>query len=214
MPHSLRRKAVLAAPVLVPGSMAVLFRLLSRRLAPRTAYNIGFAFYWLGWCTALPLWLLGPRAAARLLTRGSRPSIGEVILLLVPVAGAVGTQLIPNRRAVTRSVAAMMIGAGALNAVAEELLWRGVFLHEFPDDVMRGAVWPLAGFSLWHLAPQIVLPSRMGRWQFVLGAGVVGSASAASAWRSKGLRNCLLPHIATDACGVTAARFRLGLDQV
>ena len=200
--------------MLVPASMAALFGLLSRRLAPRTAYNIGFAVYWLGWCIAFPLWRLGPRRAARLLTQGRRPSITEVALLLLPVAGAVGTQLVPNRRAVTRPVAGVMIGTGALNAVAEELLWRGVFLHEFPDDVLRGAVWPLAGFSIWHLAPQIVLPSRFGRWQFLLGAAIVGSTSTFSAWRSNGLRNCLLPHIATDACGVTAARFRLGMDKI
>ena len=104
-----------------------------------------------------------------------------------------------------------MISTGAVNALAEELLWRGVFLHQFPDDLIRGAVWPLAGFSIWHLAPQIVLPSRMGRWRFVLGAAVVGATSTASAWWSKGLRNCLLPHVATDVCGVTAARFRLGM---
>jgi membrane protease YdiL (CAAX protease family) len=106
-----------------------------------------------------------------------------------------------------------MIGTGAVNAVAEELLWRGVFVQEFPDDIIRGTVWPLAGFSIWHLAPQIVLPSQMGRWKFVLGAALVGSASAISAWRSTGLRNCLLPHVATDACGVTAARFRLAMDE-
>ena len=212
MPRKVRRTAVLAAPALVPASMAALFGLLSRRLAPRTSYNIGFAVYWLGWCIAFPVWLLGPRTAARLLTGGRRPSIAEAALLLLPVAGAVVTQLIPNRRAVTGPVGAMMICTGALNAVAEELLWRGVFVHEFPDDLVRGAAWPLAGFSIWHLAPQIVLPSRMGRWQFVLGAALVGSASTFSAWRSKGLRNCLLPHIATDSCGVTAARFRLGME--
>lgn len=192
--------------------MAALFRFLSRRLPPPTAYNIGFAVYWLGWCIAFPLWILGPRTTVRLLAHGRRPSIGELTLLLLPVIGAAGTQLVPNRRAVRGPVAAVMICTGAVNAVAEELLWRGVFLHEFPDDAIRGAVWPLAGFSIWHLAPQIVLPSRMGRWQFVLGAAFVGSASAVSAWHSRGLRNCLVPHVATDACGVAAARFRLGMD--
>jgi predicted cobalt transporter CbtA len=62
-------------------------------------------------------------------------------------------------------VAAVMIGSAAVNAVGEELLWRGVFLHQFPGDVVRGSLWPLAAFSIWHLAPQIVLPSRMGRWR-------------------------------------------------
>jgi hypothetical protein len=45
---------------------------------------------------------------------------------------------------------------------------------------------------------------------FMLGAGLVGSLSAFSTWRSGGLRNCLVSHVATDSCGVTAARFRLG----
>jgi len=207
-----RRVSVLAAPVLVPVSMAGLFRFLSRRLAPHIAYNTGFAVYWLGWCGAFPLLVLGPRAVARLLTAGRRPSIAEAGLLLLPVAGAAGEQLLPNRRAVSRAVAAVMIGSAAVNAVGEELLWRGVFLHQFPGDVVRGALWPLAGFSIWHLAPQIVLPSRMGRWQFVLGAGFVGMCNLASAWRNNGLRNSVLSHTATDACGVSAARFRLGMD--
>ena len=46
---------------------------------------------------------------------------------------------------------------------------------------------------------------------FIAGAAVVGAASALVSWRTRGLRWVLLPHIATDACGVTAARFRLGL---
>ena len=104
-----------------------------------------------------------------------------------------------------------MVGSAALNATGEELLWRGMFLEVFPDDAVRGALWPLAGFSLWHLAPQIVLPSRHGRAGFVLGAAVVGAASALVSWRSRGLRWVLLPHTATDACGVIPARFRLGV---
>lgn len=209
----IRRSVILAVPALVPASMMWLFRVLSRRLSPAAAYNLGFAVYWLGWCVALPLWLLGPKAAVRLLAAGRRPTGAESALLLLPVAGAVGTQLLPGRRQMNAAVAAVMAGTGVLNAVAEELLWRGIFVHQFPDDIARGALWPLAGFSVWHLAPQTVLPSRLGRWRFVLGAALVGSASTVSAWRSKGLRNCLLPHIATDACGVTAARFRLGLGQ-
>jgi hypothetical protein len=206
-----RRGCLLAVPVLVPISMAGLFRLLSRYLAPRRAYNLGFAIYWLGWCCGFPLVVLGPRSVARLLTVGRRPSLGEAGLLFLPIAGAVGTQLLPNRKAIDKAVAAVMVGSAAVNAVGEELLWRGIFIHEFPDDVVRGALWPLAGFSIWHLAPQMVFPSGMGRWQFVLGAGFVGLCSVGSAWRNKGLRNCVLSHIATDACGVTVARFRLGM---
>jgi Type II CAAX prenyl endopeptidase Rce1-like len=206
-----RRLVVLSAPAVVPVSMAAVFAVLARRLPARTAYNVGFAIYWGGWCIALPVGILGPGRALRVLASGRRPSAGEAVAVLLPVLGAVSTELLPRRRLVDRRVLATMVGAAAVNATAEELLWRGMFLEVFPEDPVRGSLWPLAGFSLWHLAPQFVLPSRHGRADFVLGAAVVGAASAFTSWRTRGLRWVLLPHIATDACGVAPARFRLGM---
>jgi membrane protease YdiL (CAAX protease family) len=207
-----RRLVVLLTPAAVPVSMAAVFAALSRRLSPRTAYNTGFAIYWAGWCLAVPVLVLGPRRALRVLASGRRPSRGEALVLLLPVVGGLTTECLPRRRLVDRPVFVVMIGSAAVNATAEELLWRGMFLEVFPEDPVRGSLWPLAGFTLWHLAPQIVFPSRQGRWRFVAGAAVVGAASAEVSWRTRGLRWVLLPHIATDACGVTAARFRLGLE--
>jgi hypothetical protein len=190
--------------------MGVVFAGLRRVLAPPAAYNVGFAIYWLGWCLAFPAWVLGPRRALRVLTDGRRPGRTATVLHALPVAGAFATQLLPHRRLIDGPVAGVMVGTAAVNAVGEELLWRGVFLVEFPTDVVRGAVWPLTGFTAWHLAPQLVLPSLLGRWRFLLGAAWVGAAATASARRTGGLRSSLLPHVLTDACGVTAARFRLG----
>jgi hypothetical protein len=203
-------RAILAAPVAVPLTMAAVFALLRRLLSPRVAYNAGFAVYWLGWCGAFPLWALGPRGVARVLRDGHRPGALEIALTAFPFAGALATELVPNRRLVDRQVAAVMVGTAVVNAVGEELLWRGTFLAQFPDDVVRGALWPLAGFTLWHVAPQLVLPSWHGRIKFLLGAAMVGGASTAVAWRTDGLRGVLLPHVFTDACGVRPARFRLG----
>jgi membrane protease YdiL (CAAX protease family) len=210
--RDVRRLVALLTPAAVPAFMAGVFAALSRRYPARTAYNAGFAVYWAG-CLALPIGVLGPRRALRVLASGRRPSGGEAAALLLPVVGAVTTEFLPQRPLVHPRVAATMVGSAAVNATAEELLWRGMFLEVFPDDPLRGAFWPLAGFSLWHLAPQIVLPSRHGRVAFVVGAAVVGAASTFVSWRTRGLRWVLLPHIATDACGVTAARFRLGVPE-
>jgi hypothetical protein len=201
---------VLAAPALVPLTMGVVFTALARRASPPVAYNLGFGIYWLGWCVAFPAWVLGPRRAWRVLVSGRPPSATERWMLWLAPAGAALTQLWPRREDVDGRTAAVMVSTGVLNAAGEELLWRGVFVETFPTDVLRGALWPLAGFALWHLAPQLILPSSMGRSRFVLGAALVGAASTFSAWRSRGLRSCLLPHAATDVCGVVAARFRLG----
>lgn len=205
-----RRVAVLAVPVAVPASMWALFSILARRMSPRAAYNTGFVVYWVGWCGLFPVWVLGWRTCLRLFRSGDDASRAEMASLLLPVVGGAVTQLIPNRRGIDRGVAAVMVASGAVNAPLEELLWRGLFLEVFPDDVVRGAVWPLAGFALWHLAPQVILPATMGRFGFLAGAAAVGAASGVTVWRRRGLRPVLLPHFATDAMGVTAARFRLG----
>jgi membrane protease YdiL (CAAX protease family) len=146
-------------PAAVPVSMSGVFAGLRRRLAARTAYNAGFGLYWVGWCVAVPLWVLGPRTAARLLTTGRRPSAGEAAMLALPVAGAIGTQLVPRRRGIDAATGAVMLAAAAVNAVGEELLWRGVFIHELANRRRLAMVWSLIGFSGWHLAPQLVLPS-------------------------------------------------------
>jgi CAAX prenyl protease-like protein len=209
-PGGVRRTAVLAAPVLVPTSMALMFDGLARRLSPHSAYNVGFGIYWLGWCGLFPCWVLGPRRALGLLQRASQPRPVEAALLAVPVIGGAVTQLLPQRHAITPRLAAVMLGSAVVNAVGEELLWRGVFVATFPGDVLKGAAWPLAGFTLWHLAPQRILPSRLGRWRFVAGAALVGAVSTAPAWRTGGLFDVVVPHALTDACGVDVARFRVG----
>jgi hypothetical protein len=63
----------------------------------------------------------------------------DVALLAFPVVGAVGAELLPHRRLVDRRVAAVMMGTAVINAVGEELLWRGTFLDQFRGDIVRPA---------------------------------------------------------------------------
>jgi hypothetical protein len=205
-----RDAVLLAAPALVPISMAGVFTLLQRLLGQRRGYNAGFAVYWMGWCAAFPMWAMGGKRVLRLLSAGTTPSGIDAAWLIVPIAGAVSTELLPNRHAVTAKVAMTMATTAVINAAGEELLWRGTYLNAFPDDLWRGAVWPWAGFTLWHLAPQLVLPSPRGRARFLAGAALVGAAAARIAWRTRGLRWTLASHVLTDACGVRVALFRLG----
>ncbi|MBI3217306.1 MAG: CPBP family intramembrane metalloprotease [Mycobacterium sp.] len=205
-----RRTVAVVIPVAVPVTMALVFGGLRRLASARTAYNIGFAVYWIVWCLAVPGWLLGPRDAARLLITGRGLPARYLMLLAMPVAGAAGTQLIPQRRDVDIPTAAAMASTAIVNAVGEELLWRAVFLREFDSRPRLAMAWSLFGFSLWHVAPQLVLPSPLGRGRFVAGSAVVGLASSLAAWKAGGLRQVVVAHAITDACGVRAARFRLG----
>ena len=205
-----RRWATLVAPAAVPLTMSAVFAVLGRCLPARPAHVAGFGVYWTVWCAAFPLWVLGRDGALQALRAGRRLQPAEIAVLALPVVGAVGTELLPRRHLVDRRVAAVMLGAAAVNAVGEELLWRATFLARFPDDEVRGAVWPLVGFILWHLAPQIVRPSARGRPAMLAGSAVVGAASTVVSWRCGGVRPVVVPHLLTDACGVRVARFWLG----
>jgi membrane protease YdiL (CAAX protease family) len=208
--RSARHVVVSAIPAAVPLTMTVVFDLLRRRTTARAAYNSGFLVYWLGWCLAVPMWLLGPREAARLLVTGRPLPRVHLVLLAIPVAGAVGAELIPHRRQIDVPTAAVMAATAAVNAAGEELLWRGVFIRDPGSRRSMTMVWSLIGFALWHFAPQRVLPSRMGRWRFVAASAAVGITSTLAAQKSGGLRQVVVAHALADACGVTAARFRLG----
>jgi len=172
--------------------MSCVFVGLRRRLTARNACNMGFAIYWIGWCLAVPLWVLGPRTTARLLTAGRRPSAGDFMLLALPVAGAVSTRLVPRVRDIDAATGAAMVASALVNAVGEELLWRGVFMEELADRRRLAMVWSVIGFSAWHLAPQLVLPVADGAVSFRggLGGGRNCGDPRSVALGRTALRNC------------------------
>ena len=166
-----RRAIVTGLPIVVPLGMRVLFPALARRLGKRRGHLAGFALYWTG-CYLVPLGLLGRGQVKTLLGRPSRPLPSPRWLaaaaLLVPPLGAVGTELAPQFRRADPVLVATAAGVAAINATGEELLWRGLFVAMFPEELVRGWLWPAAGFTAWHLAPLSVLPSRRGTLGFLL----------------------------------------------
>jgi membrane protease YdiL (CAAX protease family) len=208
------RLVATAVPVAVPAGMRVLFPVLARRLGERRGYLTGFAIYWAGCCYLLPVVLLGRQGIRALLGQrtGKLPAprwlAGTV--LLGPPLGAVGTELLPELPAADPALLATAAAVAAVNATGEELLWRGLFVATFPDDPVAGWLWPAVGFTAWHLAPLAVHPSRRGTAPFLASAALIGVGLGWVAHRTRSLRWTLPAHIATDACGLRAARFWLG----
>ena len=210
------RMLTLAIPVVVPVGMRVLFPMLARRLGARRGYVAGFAVYWAG-CYLVPLVLLGRRRVWALLGEPARPLPQprwlSALALLVPPLGAAGTELLPALRGADPALVATAGAMAAVNATGEELLWRGLFLTAFPDDAVRGWLWPAIGFTVWHLAPTSVRPPRQGKL-FLAGSALIGAGFGWVAWRTRSLRMTLPAHLVTDASGLPAARFWLGRQSV
>jgi hypothetical protein len=205
------RALTLAIPLVVPVGMRLLFPLLARRLGARRGYLAGFAVYWAG-CYLVPLVLLGHRRVRALLLEPAgplpRPGWLGAMALVVPPLGAVGTELLPALRRADPALVATAGVVAAVNATGEELLWRGLFVAAFPEDAVRGWLWPAVGFTVWHLAPASVRPPRQGR-VFLAGSALIGAGFGWVAWRTRSLRWTLPAHVVTDASGLSAARFWL-----
>lgn len=209
------RAVVTGLTIVVPLGMRVLFPAMARRLGKRRGHLAGFALYWAG-CYLVPLGLLGWGQVKTLLSQPGRPLPSPRWLvaaaLLVPPLGAVGTELAPRVRKADPVLLAAAAGVAAINATGEELLWRGLFVATFPDEPVRGWLWPAAGFTTWHLAPLSVLPSHRGTLGFLLPTALIGAGYGWVAWRTRSLRWTLPPHVATDASGLRILGFWLGRD--
>ncbi len=210
-----RRRTALAVPAVVPLAMTAVFAAASRRLDPARAYVVGFVAYWLT-CVVASVAVLGPRRAVALLRNAAGPPTPVAastapgglrrLLLAWPVAGAVATRLLPGLRTASATDVLTIATVAAANATAEELLWRGVFVALWPEDPVRGWLWPAVGFGAWHLAPQVCRPSPMGRMRYAGASLLLGLSWGRVAFDARSLRPALLSHLLTDGSGIENAK--------
>jgi membrane protease YdiL (CAAX protease family) len=204
------RVSALIAPAAVPAAMRAAFPAAAWCLGRHRGYLAGFGLYW-AVCFGAPLAVLGPRRILGLFQRPAplTPNTRRItgVLLLVPPLGGLATQFVPEVRRADPPLLAAALTISFVNAAAEELLWRGLPLANFPSDPVRGWFWPGAGFGAWHLAPLAVLPSRHDNARFVGISALLGLGLGWVARRTHSLRPTLLSHIATDAMGLRAYRF-------
>jgi membrane protease YdiL (CAAX protease family) len=101
----------------------------------------------------------------------------------------------------------VLVSSAALaivNAIAEEVLWRGIYSSVFPRQLIRGYLYPAVGFALWHVVPQSIHPSQLrgGTKAFLAGAFFIGLGHGWVAWRTRSIRWTTLTHILTDFLGL------------
>jgi membrane protease YdiL (CAAX protease family) len=193
--------------------MALAFTQLGTRYGPRRGYLLGFLVYWLGWCGLFPLWILGRRGRAESLRpagpAGRLPAAGVAALAVPPLftASVALPRQLPRANA---EIVLESLALAAVNATGEELLWRACYQQGFPEGGVAGTLYPVAGFALWHLAPQLVRPSSYpgGAAGFVAFSGGLGLLYGWAARRGGSIRWTTLSHTLLDFSGLGARAFR------
>jgi membrane protease YdiL (CAAX protease family) len=128
------------------------FRLLSRRSHNENSWQIGILIYWAVFALPIPIIVLGTDIFGLFSLKGVDAL--TLVAVSVPVAATVaGRWVMPAARRKTSTEKIVWLGNGLGNGVLEELLWRGMFVSVFPDNILWGFLWPSIWFALWHLAP-------------------------------------------------------------
>ena len=202
--------AAIFLPILLIPFMAWAFQNLKQRYKHPLGYLLGFIIYWFGWCVIVPTILLG--------------GIMPVVDLFVPVPALTSLPLIthlelwwpiifplvvvfiPRVRKASPAILAASLLLGIIIGLTEEILWRGLYLHLFPDSWWLGIFYPTVMFALWHLAPQSVVANRMpgGAFSFVAYAGLLGFSFALASQSTGSIGWAAISHIIHDSLGLGA----------
>ena len=154
--------------------MYPVFHSLAGVMDGRMAWYLGLVIYWLVWGAAFPLLMLG-RETILTLIRPRKPTWRILLLLAVPLAGALAVSLVPGMGYEKQSVwilLLLLLSTTFGNGFFEEVLWRGVYARLFPNSVFFGIVWPGVWFALWHYAPGSVLHGNVAG--LMIGSGAMG----------------------------------------
>ncbi|MFB0533541.1 MAG: CPBP family intramembrane glutamic endopeptidase [Anaerolineae bacterium] len=172
--NSKQKIAIISPPILI-GVMYPVFQLLSGAFGGSViGWYLGLVLYWLIWCTAFPLWIVG-KESIRKVIRPQRLNIRVFLLVLFPLIGASLYKLIPGMGYQKPSlwIFLLYVSTSFGNGFFEEVLWRGVYMELFPDSILFRIVWPSIWFALWHYAPGSV-SSNANVLGLMIGSGLFG----------------------------------------
>jgi membrane protease YdiL (CAAX protease family) len=151
----------MVAPLLVIATTYPVFQWLADVFHDqwRVGWYLGLASYWLVWGAVFPLQLLGKDELWKLV-RPRKLTRTVLILVAVPLLLAAIYKFSTGMRydAPNSFILMLLLSSALGNGIFEELLWRGVYLHLFPQNVFAGVIWPTIWFALWHYVPGSVAP--------------------------------------------------------
>ena len=187
---------LLAMPFVLISSTEFVFISTSRRWGGEKGYLLGFLFYWMIWCLLVPLVLLGVRGFATLFVDVtpllSRPNwLVTVLWAFITLV----TILMYGRNFLRASPTLILIAVpvAIINGICEEILWRGLYVRIFPDNIWLGIVYPSIGFALWHLVPSSVF-STVNKWSFIFSTFFLGLAYGFIAYRTGSAKWTAISH--------------------
>jgi membrane protease YdiL (CAAX protease family) len=134
--------------------MCPVFNLLVGKLGETVGWYFGLVVYWFVWGAAFSFLLVG-KDKISLIIRPQKLNKSVILLVLFPLVMALVYKVVSRTEYNKPSVWIFLLYLSTAlgNGFFEEVLWRGVYMDLFPDNLLFGIVWPSIWFSLWHYVP-------------------------------------------------------------
>ena len=205
---SSQQLTMVAVPPVLMVTMYVAFRWLTVQCGYPLGYLVAFGVYWIVWCVAVPVAVLGARSVLRLF-RFSEPPLSQLgiatqLALWWPLVVPLVFVFVPRVASIPAPVLVASAALGVIIGITEEVLWRGVYVTLFADNVWLNTIYPSIAFGLWHLCPLSVAPSRHagGALAFVAYSFVLGLSYAYAARRTRSIAWSAVSHCVHDTLGL------------
>lgn len=188
------QKIVALAPIALLVSMYLIYRQLANTYGSQFAWYAGFWIYWLGWGAIFSFMIAGRKVIFRLI-RPRRPNLKVVLLVIFPLAMTVVFRVLTGSRYTKPSAlwTVLLISTAFGNGFFEEVLWRGVYLKYFSENIFYSIIWPAFWFALWHYIPGSLSPNSnvIG---LMIGAGLFGLYLGFLAKKTGSIWWCIVCH--------------------
>ncbi len=147
--------AIIAPPILIAFMYPIFQSLAGFIENDRIAWYLGLAIYWLVCGTIFPIMMIGI-GNIKELVRPRKISKKILMLLAIPLVGAIGAKLVPGMGGYEKESALifiLLVSSPFCNGFFEEVLWRGLYVKLFPTNIFFRMIWPSVWFGIWHYVP-------------------------------------------------------------
>jgi len=147
-----RKWTMVAVPPVLLVTMYVAFQELTVQYGFPLGYLLAFSLYWGLWCVAVPVAVLGTRGVLGLF-RSPQPQTAQLgiatqFALWWPLAAPLVFVFLPHIAATSATVVVASVVLGIVIGITEEVLWRGVYVTLFADNVWLNTIYPSLAFAL------------------------------------------------------------------
>jgi membrane protease YdiL (CAAX protease family) len=171
-----KQRISIISPLMLIGVMYAIFHVLAGAFKGnwRIAWYLGLVIYWLVWGGVFSWLMIGKESIQRII-RPQKLNTKVFFLVLFPLLMAGLYRLIPGMEYEKPSlwVFLLLVSTNFGNGFFEEVLWRGVYMELFPDNILFRIMWPSIWFALWHYVPGSLSPDGnvLG---LIIGSGLLG----------------------------------------